>query len=83
MWPTAETFRKDQRAPDATPEAQTNGQRAHLAWTLLDLGRYCPRLEREKALGDCLADLMHLAHREGWDFEAVLRTAHRDFEMER
>ena len=83
-WPTADTFRKDQRAPDAPAEDQTtNGQRAHLAWTLLDIGRYCPRNERDKALSDCLTDLMHLAHREGWDFVAALHVAHRDFEMER
>lgn len=82
-WPTMETFRKDGLAPDAPPDDQTNGQRAHLAWTLLAIGRYCPRNEREQALSDCLTDLMHLAHREGWDFAAALHVAHRDFEMER
>lgn len=83
-WPAAETFRKDWRAPDATPDDQTtNGQRAHLAWTVLTIGQYCPRNERDQALSDCLTDLMHLAHREGWDFAAALHVAHRDFEMER
>jgi hypothetical protein len=83
-WPPAETFRKDHRATDAPPDDQTtNGQRAHLAWTLLELGRYCPKQEGAEALADCLTDLMHVAHREGWDFPAALQRAHRDFEMER
>jgi hypothetical protein len=51
-WPTAETFRKDRRASDAPPDDQTtNGQRAHLAWTLLAIGRYCPRNDDQALSG--------------------------------
>lgn len=83
QWPAPETFRKDHRPPDATPDSSTNGQKAHLAYTLLEIGRYCPNQERIAALSDALTDLMHLAHREGWDFTAALHLAHRDFEFER
>lgn len=83
-WPTPDTFRKDGKALDAPPDdPTTNGQRAILAWTLLDIGRYCPKREGQQALSDLLTDLMHLAHREGWDFLESVHVAHRDFEMER
>ena len=82
MW-DPKTFRLDGHADDVPPRScLTNGRRALKAWLLLEGGNYSP-IEGKTALTDALADLMHLAHREGWDFDDALSCARHHYQVER
>lgn len=65
--------------------ARNNEERAYDARFVLDLhNRTINRVMEppQDAMGDLLADLMHLAKQEGFDFEKALATARMNFEGE-
>lgn len=62
----------------------TNADRAARGGNALDTYRFSPGMEteRQSALGDLLADLMHYAGQEDLDFESALRTAEMHYAEE-
>lgn len=67
---------------DVDNVGRTNGQRAENGQRALDYWRRHERPD-EADLTDLLADLMHMAHRDGINFEQELERAQRNFEVER
>jgi hypothetical protein len=59
-----------------------NGDRAKWAYAALQAFRAQTGVDYEDALGDLLGDLMHLADREPFDFEAALERARGHYAAE-
>ena len=76
---TEEAIMKKKLPPD--PENQ-NDDRARWAETALNSFRQETGADTEDALPDLLCDLMHLADRKGWNFEAELERARTHYEAE-
>ena len=47
------------------------------------LALFYDKTDLQTSVVDCVTDLMHLCHREGWDFEDALGTAQMHFTEER
>jgi hypothetical protein len=59
-----------------------NNRRAQLAGAALSTFMKETGTDREDALGDLLADLMHWADRNGYDFDAALERGRYHYEAE-
>jgi hypothetical protein len=70
----------DPNGGSADDVTQTNGMRADRAANVFQ--RYESDYQGTERLTDLLADLQHLAHREGWDFERALTSARMHFDAE-
>jgi len=70
----------DPNGRSADDMTQTNGMRADRAARAFQ--QYESDYEEEEKLSDLLADLQHLAHREGWDYDDALRAARMHFDAE-
>jgi len=70
----------DPNGYSADDVTQTNGMRADRAAGAFR--QYESDCEGAEKLSDLLADLHHLAHREGWDFDDALRAARMHFDAE-
>lgn len=74
----ATTFRPH---ADDDMTGRTNDERANDMADLLDVYKY--EDEGEYAISDALTDLMHLCHREGFDFDNLLIRAANDYNTEK
>jgi hypothetical protein len=71
------------RKPDLPPDPDgMNDDRSAWAGTALALFMQLTGTEHEDALGDLLADLMHWADRNQYDFDAALERARGHYEAE-
>jgi len=71
--------------PDLRDEAgRTNGERAEIAWSCLEHGKYSPANEKADAVSDLIGDLLHLSDREGYDVLDIWSQAniHHNYEAD-